>query len=199
MLAFKLHGSIQAEVAAVRKGLQHIVDNRTMQLLHRFANPKVLDQLLAGEPSIDVEDWRAHTLYKNCSQGDEEVKRFWEVLQSYSQSQLQALLAFVTCSPVPPAGGFARLAGFNGGRHLFELCLLPEQGDTRLPRASTCFNTLHLPSYSSKQVMQHRLEQACSAQLVFDEGAVHELAATSSSTTHRTIPATSVPSQSSSL
>ena len=35
MLAFKLHGSIQAEVAAVRKGLQHIVDNRTMQLLHR--------------------------------------------------------------------------------------------------------------------------------------------------------------------
>lgn len=70
----------------------------------RFANPKVLDQLLAGEPSIDVEDWRAHTLYKNCSQGDEEVKRFWEVLQSYSQSQLQALLAFVTCSPVPPAG-----------------------------------------------------------------------------------------------
>ena len=70
----------------------------------RFATPKVLDQLLAGEPSIDVEDWRAHTLYKNCSQGDEEVKRFWEVLQSYSQSQLQALLAFVTCSPVPPAG-----------------------------------------------------------------------------------------------
>lgn len=29
------------------------------------------------------------------------------------------------------AGGFARLAGFNGGRHLFELCLLPDQTDTR--------------------------------------------------------------------
>lgn len=40
----------------------------------------------------------------------------------------------------------------------------------RLPRAATCFNTLYLPQYSSKSVMQHRLEQACSAQLVFDEG-----------------------------
>lgn len=40
----------------------------------------------------------------------------------------------------------------------------------RLPRAATCFNTLYLPQYSSQSVMQHRLEQACSAQLVFDEG-----------------------------
>lgn len=35
MLAFKLHKSIAAEVEAVRRGLQHIVDARTMQLLHR--------------------------------------------------------------------------------------------------------------------------------------------------------------------
>ena len=40
----------------------------------------------------------------------------------------------------------------------------------RLPRAATCFNTLYLPCYSSKGVMQQRLAQACSAQLVFDEG-----------------------------
>lgn len=35
MLAYKLHKSIHSEVEAVRKGLQHIVDDRTMQLLHR--------------------------------------------------------------------------------------------------------------------------------------------------------------------
>lgn len=40
----------------------------------------------------------------------------------------------------------------------------------RLPRAATCFNTLYLPRYSSKAVMQQRLAQACSAQLMFDEG-----------------------------
>jgi len=40
-------------------------------------------------------------LYKNCSEDNHVVKWFWEVLQGYSQRQLQA---FVTCSPVPPAG-----------------------------------------------------------------------------------------------
>lgn len=35
MLAFKLHKGIEMEVGAVRKGFQHIVDDRTMQLLRR--------------------------------------------------------------------------------------------------------------------------------------------------------------------
>lgn len=35
MLAFKLHKSIQREVEAVKKGLQHFIDERTMKLLHR--------------------------------------------------------------------------------------------------------------------------------------------------------------------
>ncbi|DBB02561.1 TPA: E3 ubiquitin-protein ligase smurf2 [Trebouxia sp. C0006] len=195
MVAFKLHKSIQREVEAVKKGLQHFVDERTMKLLHRYATPQILDQLLAGESGVDVEDWQAYTLYKNCSEHNHVVKWFWEILQGYSQKQLQALLAFVTCSPVPPAGGFARLAGFNGGRHLFELCLLPEHDDSRLPRAATCFNTLYLPSYSSKQVMHHRLQQASSAQLVFDEGAVHEVAAPRSSTTSRASATSSNSSQ----
>ncbi len=70
----------------------------------RYATPQILNQLLAGESDVDVEDWQAHTLYKNCSEDNHVVKWFWEVLQGYSQRQLQALLAFVTCSPVPPAG-----------------------------------------------------------------------------------------------
>ena len=35
MVAFKLHKSIQREVEAVKKGLQHFVDERIMRLLHR--------------------------------------------------------------------------------------------------------------------------------------------------------------------
>ena len=40
----------------------------------------------------------------------------------------------------------------------------------RLPRAATCFNTLYLPTYTTKAAMHQRLQQACSAELVFDEG-----------------------------
>ncbi len=63
-----------------------------------------MDQLLAGEDSIDVQDWKANTLYKNCTAGDLQVYWFWQILGDYTQSQLQGLLAFVTCSPAPPAG-----------------------------------------------------------------------------------------------
>lgn len=35
LLAWKLQGSIHVEVQAVKKGFLHIVDDRTMQLLHR--------------------------------------------------------------------------------------------------------------------------------------------------------------------
>ena len=63
-----------------------------------------MDQLLAGEDHIDVQDWRDHTLYKNCFASSPEVQWFWELVASYDQSQLEALLTFVTCSPAPPAG-----------------------------------------------------------------------------------------------
>ena len=72
--------------------------------LCRYATPALLDRLLAGEDSVDLGDWQAHTLYKNCSDEDQAVLWFWEVLRGYSQSQLQAVVSFVTCSPVPPAG-----------------------------------------------------------------------------------------------
>ena len=66
-----------------------------------------MDQLLAGQDCISVQDWRAHTLYKDCSAAEEEVRWFWDLVGSYSEQQLQGLLAFVTCSPAAPAGALA--------------------------------------------------------------------------------------------
>lgn len=70
-----------------------------------------------------------------------------------------------------PTGGFAALRGFNGGAHPFTLALVATEGDGRLPRASTCFNTLYLPSYSSPEVLAQRLAAALEGQQAFDEGA----------------------------
>lgn len=69
------------------------------------------------------------------------------------------------------AGGFAALRGFNGAQHPFTLSLVASEGDGRLPRASTCFNTLFLPCYSSPDVLRERLLAALSGQQAFDEGA----------------------------
>lgn len=48
--------------------------------------------------------------------------------------------------------------------------LVAVEGDERLPRASTCFNTLFLPAYSSPAVLEARLVQAIGGQQAFDEG-----------------------------
>ena len=45
------------------------------------------------------------------------------------------------------------------------------EGDERLPRASTCFNHLFLPTYSSAAVLEARLQQAIAGAHAFDEGA----------------------------
>ena len=69
-----------------------------------------------------------------------------------------------------PAGGFAALRGFNGAPHPFTLALVASDGDGRLPRASTCFNTLYLPAYFSAEVLRQRLLTAVSGSHIFDEG-----------------------------
>ncbi len=71
---------------------------------------------------------------------------------------------------MPLAGGFAALRGFNGAKHAFTLALVAVEGDDRLPRASTCFNTLYLPRYSSAELLRQRLLTAMSGEQVFDEG-----------------------------
>lgn len=51
------------------------------------------------------------------------------------------------------------------------VCVVAAEGDDRLPRASTCFNTLFLPSYSSAAVLEARLLAALEGGHAFDEGA----------------------------
>lgn len=49
--------------------------------------------------------------------------------------------------------------------------MVAAEGDARLPRASTCFNTLFLPRYSSAAVLEARLAAALEGGQAFDEGA----------------------------
>ncbi len=67
-----------------------------------------------------------------------------------------------------PAGKDLRKG--NAPRPLPAVCLVPTEGDDRLPRASTCFNTLFLPAYSCAEVLEARLLQAIAGAQAFDEG-----------------------------
>ncbi|KAK9814087.1 hypothetical protein WJX72_000455 [[Myrmecia] bisecta] len=172
LTTYKLLVGIQPQLAAFVKGLTQLMPQRIMELVHSSVRPEDLDIMIAGRPKLDLEDWRAHTQYRHCTAETEQVQWLWEAIAEMPNEQRVHLLQFVTASSSVPAGGFACLSGFNGALHAFEVCLVPSEGDSRLPRAATCFNTLYLPLYSSKGVLQKRIEQACSAAHVFDEGAI---------------------------
>ena len=66
-----------------------------------------------------------------CCRGTLQVQWFWDTVKVLTDRQRSNVLAFVTSSCAPPAGGFAHLRGFNGARHTFEIHLVSSQGDGR--------------------------------------------------------------------
>lgn len=84
---------------------------------------------------------------------DRTVRRFWSVLQSMDSTERAALLRFVTSCERPPPLGFESMQP--------PFCLHRvgiRSDDERLPTASTCFNTLKLPTYSSEKVPRLTLD-----------------------------------------
>ena len=89
-----------------------------------------------------------------------------------SHADLEHVLVFVTGSPAVGPAGFAALRGYNGAFHKFTI-RRAASGDESLPTAQTCFNTLILPPYSSKQVLDARIRLAIGGgAALLDEGAV---------------------------
>ena len=78
---------------------------------------------------------------------DRTVRRFWSVLGAMNDKEKAALLRFVTSCERPPP------LGFESMQPPFCLHRVGVRSDAeRLPTASTCFNTLKLPTYSSEKV-----------------------------------------------
>ncbi len=136
--AWRLFGSIEAQVRALCRGFQAAVPPAILTQLAALISPDDLATILAGEASIDVVDWEANT---QCAGGmrrkDRTFRWFWRAVRSFTPGEHEQLLQFVTGSRRPPAGGFAQLQGFNGGVHKFTLCLSDLPIDS-LPRAHAC-------------------------------------------------------------
>ena len=95
----------------------------------------------------------------------------WSIVRELSFPQRAKLLAFCTGSPSPPAVGFSRLPGFNGGVAQFTMVGTGSSGE-HLPSASTCFAKLKLPAYKSLDILRSKLSQAIELAEGFAETAV---------------------------
>jgi hypothetical protein len=135
-----------------RRGQQGILSALGIQ-------PRELELIMHGVPTIDLDDWQKHTRYKGRYDAQSPaVKWFWSTLAGWDDEMQAAVLRFVTGTSKVPIDGFAQLRGGDGpAPFTIQSVRWP---DERLPQAATCVNTLYLPPYSYEMVLRHKLETA---------------------------------------
>lgn len=170
MADYKLNRQILPLSNAFYRGLTDLILPSWLKLF----NASEFNQLLSGGiHDIDVDDLRNYTRYTGgYTEGTRTVKLFWEVMAGFEPKERCLLLKFVTsCSRAP-------LLGFKYLQPAFTIhkvpCDLPlwatigGQDVERLPSASTCYNTLKLPTYKRASTLRAKLLYAITSNAGFE-------------------------------
>ncbi|XP_077245758.1 ubiquitin-protein ligase 7 [Tasmannia lanceolata] len=167
---YKLNRQILPLANAFYRGLIDIISPSWLSLF----NAGEFNQLLSGgKHDIDVDDLRSNTRYTGgYSEGSRTIKLFWEVITGFEPKERCMLLKFVTsCSRAP-------LLGFKHLQPTFTIhkvaCDVPlwamigGQDVEHLPSASTCYNTLKLPTYKRPSTLKNKLLYAINSNAGFE-------------------------------
>lgn len=170
MADYKLNRQILPLSNAFYRGLTDLISPSWLKLF----NASEFNQLFSGgNHDIDVDDLRKNTRYTGgYSEGSRTVKLFWEVMTGLEAKERCLLLKFVTsCSRAP-------LLGFKHLQPTFTVhkvaCDVPlwaafgGQDVERLPSASTCYNTLKLPTYKRVSTLRAKLLYAINSNAGFE-------------------------------
>ncbi|PWY78361.1 hypothetical protein BO70DRAFT_380595 [Aspergillus heteromorphus CBS 117.55] len=140
--------SIAPQFEAFTKGFYTCLDRSALSIF----TPEALKTVVEGIPTIDIRELERHTRYEGgFSPSHQVIRNFWSIARRYPTEKLAQLLEFVTASDRVPVNGIASIMFViqkNG------------VGDARLPTSLTCFGRLLLPEYSSKGVLEEKLNKA---------------------------------------
>jgi len=147
---YYLNKQLKAQSDAFLRGMLDIIPAQWVQM---FNEPEMQVLISGSQAPIDIEDLRRHTkLAGGFIFADKYVDRFFRCMNEFDAFQRAQLLAFVTGCSRPPS------LGFEAMEPQFTLQKVSiSSDDERLPTASTCFNVLKLPTYSSQRVMKEKL------------------------------------------
>ena len=108
-----------------------------------------LKLLICGSPDVDFSVIEEATKYDNgYIRYHPTIIAFWDIVHNMNTDEKKSLLPFVTGSDRVPLKGLSSVA--------FQIIKHGEDSD-KLPTASTCFNVLMLPEYSSREKLRNRL------------------------------------------
>ena len=114
----------------------------------------LLSRMAQGTSIISVEHLKAIAVYSRDFEGgpkNEYIQRFWTVFEKFTEEQKKMMLRFVTT--------LTRLPDPNVNPDFkFQIDKMNTQiPDETLPTASTCFNRLHLPAYSTEEIARKKI------------------------------------------
>ncbi|PMD29071.1 hypothetical protein L207DRAFT_475712 [Hyaloscypha variabilis F] len=141
--------SVRPQFEAFKKGFFACIDRRSVSLF----DPDTLQSVVEGVQDIDISELRRVTRYIGFDgeASHRTVRDFWSLVKRYDHEQKKKLLEFVTASDRVPVGGIRNLQ-----------FILQRNGvdDDHLPSSYTCYGTMLLPEYSSKEVLREKLAMA---------------------------------------
>ncbi|CAM9487476.1 unnamed protein product [Chrysoparadoxa australica] len=134
-----------------------------VELLSLFSGEEV-EALFCGRPDVDIDLLQEVTEYEGVSPTEAHIQYFWEALRDMGQEERAGFVNF--CS------GRSRLPSSTADVPMTFKLLPPhkkyENPDDYLPIAQTCFFSLALPRYSSKEVCRRKLDYAISNAISMD-------------------------------
>jgi len=130
----------------LRKGMSAVIP---IDYLNLFSWRQV-ETLVCGAPDIDVEILKSNTDYEGYSENEEPIKLFWEVLTEMTPRERSLFLKFVW--------GRSRLPSGRDWRHMkITKYNPPGLVNNYMPISHTCFFTIDLPPYTTKDAMRQKL------------------------------------------
>ncbi|KAF7585181.1 hypothetical protein BBP40_011855 [Aspergillus hancockii] len=140
--------SIRPQFEAFAQGFYTCLDRSALSIF----TPEALKTVVEGIQEIDMEELERHARYEGgFGPSHHTIRDFWSIARQFSAEKKAQLLEFVTASdrvPVNGIGSIMFVVQKNG------------VGDARLPTSLTCFGRLLLPEYSSKSVLEEKLNKA---------------------------------------
>ncbi|MFS8004300.1 putative HECT domain-containing protein [Helianthus anomalus] len=170
MADYKLNRQVLPLSNAFCRGLTDLISPSWLRLF----NAGEFNQLLSGgNHDIDVDDLRSNTRYTGgYTEGSRTVKLFWEVIREFEPKERCMLMKFVTSCSRAPLLGFKHLQpSFTIHKVACDLPLWASFGGQdvdRLPSASTCYNTLKLPTYKRSSTLRTKLLYAINSNAGFE-------------------------------
>ena len=144
-----LYDRLKRQARAFFGGMYQVIQP---DLLSIFCAPELQVLISGANVGISIDDLRRNTRYAGgYTMVDRQIAKFWAILEEMSAEDRCLLVKFVTSCERPPSLGFSAL------QPPFTIQRVDCNDDQRLPTASTCFNALKLPTYSSQEIMKERL------------------------------------------